>query len=71
LEISHETNETETPRSNQLITEGPTFPLRGREALAILHDDVFMQPWFIPKPIYLAIRRLLPNVHLMENAALL
>ena len=37
-----------------------------REALAILHDDVFMQPWFIPKPIYLAIRRLLPNIHLMK-----
>jgi|HubBroStandDraft_6_1064221.scaffolds.fasta_scaffold52090_2 hypothetical protein len=39
----------------------------GREqALAILHDEVFMQPWFIPKPIYLTIRRLLPNIHLMK-----
>ena len=37
-----------------------------REALAILSDDVFMQPWFVPKPIYFAIRRLLPNIHLMK-----
>jgi hypothetical protein len=37
-----------------------------RQALAILYDEVFMQPWFIPKPIYLAIRRLLPNIHLMK-----
>jgi hypothetical protein len=36
------------------------------QAFAILHDEVFMQPWFIPKPIYLAIRRLLPNIHLMK-----
>ena len=37
-----------------------------REALLILSDDVFMQPWFVPKPIYFAIRRLLPNIHLMK-----
>jgi hypothetical protein len=36
------------------------------QAFAILHDEVFMQLWFIPKPIYLAIRRLLPNIHLMK-----
>jgi hypothetical protein len=36
------------------------------EALTILHDEVFMQPWFIPKPVYMAIRRLLPNIHLMK-----
>jgi hypothetical protein len=36
------------------------------EALTILHDEVFMQPWFIPKPIYMTIRRLLPNLHLMK-----
>lgn len=37
-----------------------------RQALAILDDEIFMQPWFVPKPIYLAIRRLLPNIHLMK-----
>ena len=37
-----------------------------RQALSILEDEVFMQPWFVPKPIYLAIRRLLPNIHLMK-----
>lgn len=40
---------------------------KGQEqALAILDDEIFMQPWFVPKPIYLAIRRLLPNIHLMK-----
>jgi hypothetical protein len=37
-----------------------------QQALAILYDDVFMQPWFIPKEIYLAVRRLIPNIHLMK-----
>lgn len=32
-----------------------------KQALAILDDEVFMQPWFVPKPIYLAIRRLVPT----------
>jgi hypothetical protein len=41
--------------------------LRGQEeALTILNDEVFMQPWFMPKPIYLTIRRLLPNIHLVK-----
>lgn len=30
------------------------------------HDEIFMQPWFIPKHIYSEIRRLLPNVHLSK-----
>ena len=37
-----------------------------RRALAVLYDELFMQPWFIPKRTYLAIRRLLPNIHLMK-----
>jgi hypothetical protein len=37
-----------------------------QQAFAILDDEIFMQPWFVPKPIYLAIRRLLPNIHLMK-----
>jgi hypothetical protein len=28
--------------------------------------DIFLQPWFIPKDIYLEIRRLLPSVHLAK-----
>jgi hypothetical protein len=47
--------------------QGKANPAGGQsQALAILYDEVFMQPWFIPKPIYLAIRRLLPNIHLMK-----
>lgn len=46
---------------------GNAAPSSGEgQALAILYDEVFMQPWFIPKPIYMAIRRLLPNIHLMK-----
>lgn len=29
-------------------------------------DELFLQPWFIPKDIYLEIRRLLPPVHLAK-----
>ena len=47
-------------------TEAVHLSTGHKEALAILHDEVFMQPWFIPKPIYMAIRRLLPNIHLMK-----
>lgn len=36
------------------------------QALTLLLDEVFMQPWFLPKPIYLAVRRLIPNIHLMK-----
>ena len=27
-------------------------------------DQVFMLPWFLPKDIYIEIRRLLPNIHI-------
>lgn len=37
-----------------------------KQALTLLLDEVFMQPWFLPKPIYLAVRRLIPNIHLMK-----
>ena len=36
------------------------------QALTLLLDEVFMQPWFLPKPIYLAVRRFIPNIHLMK-----
>lgn len=29
-------------------------------------DQVFMLPWFLPKPAYLAIRRILPNIHIAK-----
>ncbi len=29
-------------------------------------DEIFLQPWFIPKEIYLQIRSLLPSVHLAK-----
>jgi hypothetical protein len=29
-------------------------------------DEVFLQPWFLPKEVYLEIRRLLPNIHLSK-----
>lgn len=32
----------------------------------MLDDDVFLQPWFVPKDVYLEMRRLLPNIHLSK-----
>jgi len=29
-------------------------------------DQVFMLPWFLPKQTYLAVRRILPNVHIAK-----
>ena len=37
-----------------------------KQTLALISDEIFMQPWFVPKPIYLAMRRMLPNIHLMK-----
>src|SRR5271157_5776183 len=29
-------------------------------------EAIFMQPWFLPKEVYLEIRRLLPYIHLLK-----
>jgi hypothetical protein len=29
-------------------------------------DDVFLQPWYMPKPVSLQIRKILPSVHLAK-----
>ena len=35
-----------------------------RKSLGIpLNDEIFLQPWFVPKAVYAAIRRLLPGIH--------
>ena len=31
-----------------------------------LNEEVFLQPWFLPKDVYFAIRRLLPSIHLAK-----
>lgn len=50
-----------------LVGEKEGKRCKGKEqALAILYDEVFMQPWFVPKSVYLAIRRIIPNIHLMK-----
>ena len=33
---------------------------------SILHDELFLQPWFLAKPTYLALRRLLPSSQLLK-----
>lgn len=33
---------------------------------SILRDELFLQPWFLPKPTYLALRRLLPSSQLLK-----
>jgi hypothetical protein len=32
-----------------------------QSATDIIYDELFLQPWFLPKPTYLALRRLLPS----------
>jgi ribosomal protein L40E len=32
-----------------------------RDAVGLIYDELFLQPWFLPKPTYLALRRLLPS----------
>jgi hypothetical protein len=29
-------------------------------------DEIFIQPWFLPKPVSAEIRKLLPNIHLTK-----
>jgi hypothetical protein len=31
-----------------------------------IDDQVFMLPWFLPKQTYLAVRRILPNIHIAK-----
>jgi hypothetical protein len=30
------------------------------------YDELFLQPWFLPEPIYLEVRRLLPSSQLLK-----
>jgi hypothetical protein len=40
---------------------------RGRPTASVaIDEELFLQPWFIPKPTYLAIRRLLPSCQLAK-----
>ena len=36
------------------------------EAGIPIDDQVFMLPWFLPKQTYLAVRRILPNIHIAK-----
>ena len=39
---------------------------RRTEAGIPTDDQVFMLPWFLPKQTYLAVRRILPNIHIAK-----
>jgi hypothetical protein len=39
---------------------------RRTEAGIPIDDQVFMLPWFLPKQTYLAVRRILPNIHIAK-----
>ena len=32
----------------------------------LLDDQVFLLPWYLPKEVYLAVRRVLPNIHIAK-----
>src|SRR5216683_6733368 len=40
-------------------------PFRSSQTL-LAHDELFLQPWFLPKPTYLALRKLLPSSQLVK-----
>lgn len=37
-----------------------------REGAGLVYDELFLQPWFLPKPTYLALRRLLPSCQMAK-----
>lgn len=37
-----------------------------KQGESILYDELFLQPWFVAKPTYLALRRLLPSSQLLK-----
>jgi hypothetical protein len=39
---------------------------RRTEGVVPIDDQVFMLPWFLPKETYLAVRRILPNIHIAK-----
>ena len=40
--------------------------MKRTEAGIPVDDQVFMLPWFLPKQTYLAVRRILPNIHIAK-----
>jgi hypothetical protein len=40
--------------------------VKGHQVDIPLNEEVFLQPWFLPKSVYTAIRRLLPGIHLAK-----
>jgi hypothetical protein len=38
----------------------------GKQGESILRDELFLQPWFLPKPTYLTLRKLLPSSQLLK-----
>lgn len=32
----------------------------------VLGDELFLQPWFVPKPVYLQMRRILPSSQMLK-----
>jgi hypothetical protein len=37
-----------------------------RRARSMPDNEIFLQPWYLPREVYLEIRRILPNVHLSK-----
>jgi hypothetical protein len=39
---------------------------RTRKPESIPENEIFLQPWYLPREVYLEIRRILPNIHLSK-----
>lgn len=37
-----------------------------RRSAPVSDDDIFLQPWYMPKPVSLQMRKILPSIHLAK-----
>jgi hypothetical protein len=44
----------------------PSSSFNHRRSAAFGGDDIFLQPWYMPKPICLQMRKILPSIHLAK-----
>jgi hypothetical protein len=44
----------------------PPSPRSRRRPAPVSDDDIFLQPWYMPKPVSLQMRKILPSIHLAK-----
>jgi hypothetical protein len=44
----------------------PTPRSNSRPSAPVGNEDIFLQPWYMPKPVSLQMRKILPSIHLAK-----